>query len=139
MAFVITTVAVIGFTSGNTTLKNSWKIFAPSITAASSRESGTLLKNPYGTKNSHAQPEAAIHRISPKVFLSPSASIRFTSGYITDWNGISIAAVKQRNRKLLALVLFLTIIQAERDEITNDQCYCYHRDDKCVSLQILQV
>ena len=63
-------------------------------------------------------PKPPYIRISPKVFLSPSASIRFTSGYITDWNGISIAAVKQRNRKLLALVLFLTIIQAVRDDIT---------------------
>ena len=49
----------------------------------------------------------------PPVFFSPSISIRFTKGYMTDWKGISIAAVNTRKRNWLIFVLIAVISVAQ--------------------------
>ena len=56
--------------------------------------------------------------IKPSRFFSWRFSIRLINGYMTAWNGTSMAAVNIKSRTLEKRVWFLTIIQAEREETT---------------------
>ena len=66
-------------------------------------------------EDGHAQSETAVHEDQSHVF-SPIFSNTLRSGYIRDWNGTSIAAVKQRNTMLERMVLLLTIAHAANEE-----------------------
>ena len=92
MEFRIATVTIIGFSSGRTMRKNVWNILQPSILAASSSSVGTLLMKPWNRITDRLEPKPRYMRTSPHRFIMCSVSIRRTSGSITHWNGIKVAA-----------------------------------------------
>ena len=114
----MTTVMVVGFKSGMTTYLYIWNIFAPSSMAASSSDSGMLLMNPLYSRTDILIPNPPYMRIRPGVFLSPSLSISDTSGYITDWKGMSMAAVYAMKSIFATLESVLAIAHAANEDMS---------------------
>ena len=89
----MTEVAVVFPSSGNTMPKKTRGGLAPSRSAASSMETGTPVRKPWYKKTLIASPKPPYITTSPGKFFSPIPSKSESSGYITAWNGMSIAAV----------------------------------------------
>ena len=73
---------------------------------------------PWYKKTERLKPKPPYMMIKPSRFFSCRFSIRLINGYMTAWNGTSMAAVNIKSRTLEKRVWFLTIIQAEREETT---------------------